>query len=221
MRIDPETFDFLKKIAENNNREWFQANKHLHDKARENVIAFAGELIKQMHLVDPQVNADLDPKKCVLRIYRDIRFSPNKTPYKNNFGVSLPTTGSKPGGAEYYFQIQPGKSFIGGGYWMPENEPLKKIRQEIDYNANDLRKIIDDAEFKKLFGEFRNQEQLKTVPREYAADNENIDLLKLKSFIGWHQIKDSILTKPGAVEYLVRVCSKLYPLNVFLRNAIT
>jgi uncharacterized protein (TIGR02453 family) len=220
MRINPETFDFLKKLAANNNREWFQANKTEHDKAREDVIEFTSELVKQLHLVDPLVDADLDPKKCVLRIYRDIRFSKNKTPYKNNFGVSIPTLGSKAGGVEYYFHIQPGKAFIAGGYWMPETEHLKKIRQEIDYNADDLKKIIDNAEFKSFFGDFRTQEQLKTVPREYSADNENIDLLKLKSFIVSHQIKDKDLMKPKAVEYLALVCGKLYPLNVFLRNAL-
>lgn len=220
MRLNPETFDFLKKLVENNNREWFQANKAEHDKARENVIEFAGELIKQLHLVDPFVDADLDPKKCVLRIYRDIRFSKNKTPYKNNFGVSVPTQGSKLGGVEYYFHIQPDKAFIAGGYWMPEAEHLKKIRQEIDYNAADLKKVIDDAEFKKLFGDFRKQEQLKTIPREYSADNENIDLLKLKSFIVSYHISDKNLMKPDAVEYIAGVCSKLYPLNIFLRNAL-
>lgn len=220
MRLNPETFDFLKKLVENNNREWFQAHKAEHDKARENVIEFAGALIMQLHLVDPFVDADLDPKKCVLRIYRDIRFSKNKTPYKNNFGVSVPTQGSKLGGVEYYFHIQPDKAFIAGGYWMPETEHLKKIRQEIDYNAADLKRVIDDAEFKKLFGDFRKQEQLKTIPREYSADNENIDLLKLKSFIVSHQISDKNLMKPDAVEYIAGVCSKLYPLNIFLRNAL-
>lgn len=220
MRISPDTFDFLKNIEKNNNREWFQANKQLHDQARENMIGFAAELIKQLHLADPMVNPDLDPKRCVLRIYRDIRFSKNKTPYKNNFGVSVPTSQTKAGGVEYYFQVQPGRTFIGGGYWMPEAEHLKKIRQEIDYNGHDLAGIIDDAEFKKLFGDFRNQEKLKNLPREYAADNENIELLKLKSFIGWHQFNDKEMCKPNAVEYLVTVCRKLYPLNVFLRNAL-
>src|ERR1700761_3663089 len=199
MKINPETFDFLKKLVVNNNREWFQANKAEHDKARENVIEFAGELIKQIHLVDPQVDTGLDPKKCVMRIYRDIRFRIDKTPYKNNFGISIPTLGSRGGVVEYYFQIQPGKSFIAGGYWMPETEHLKKIRQEIDYNAAELKRIIDGAEFKKLFGDFRAQEQLKTAPREYDADNENIGLLKLKSFIVLHQVKDKDLLKPGAV----------------------
>src|ERR1700761_1526282 len=220
MRLNPETFDFLKKLVENNNREWFQANKGDHDKARENVIEFAGALIKQLHLVDPFVDSDLDPKKCVLRIYRDIRFSKNKTPYKNNFGISVPTQGSKLGGVEYYFHVQPDKAFIAGGYWMPEAEHLKKIRQEIDYNAADLKKVIDEPEFRKLFGDFRKQEQLKTIPREYSADNENIDLLKLKSFIVSHQISDKNLMKPDAVEYTAEVCSKIYPLNFFLRNAL-
>ncbi|HEY4194657.1 MAG TPA: DUF2461 domain-containing protein [Mucilaginibacter sp.] len=220
MRINPETFDFLKKLVANNNREWFQANKAEHDKARENIIEFAGELIKQVHLVDPQVDTGLDPKKCVMRIYRDIRFRIDKTPYKNNFGISIPTLGSRGGGVEYYFQIQPGKSFIAGGYWMPDTEHLKKIRQEIDYNADDLKKIIDNAEFKKLFGDFRKQDQLKTVPREYSADNENIDLLKLKSFIVSHHISDKALMKADAVEYIAMVCSKIYPLDLFLRNAL-
>jgi uncharacterized protein (TIGR02453 family) len=220
MRISPKTFDFLKKLVANNNREWFQANKAEHDKARENVIEFARELIKQVHLVDPLVDADLDPKKCVMRIYRDIRFRKDKTPYKNNFGVSIPTLGSRAGGVEYYFHIQPDKAFIAGGYWMPDTGHLKKIRQEIDYNADELKKIIDNAEFKKLFGDFRKQDQLKTVPREYSADNENIDLLKLKSFIVSHQISDKALMKPDAAEYITTVCSKLYPLNIFLRNAL-
>jgi len=220
MRINPETFDFLKDLAENNNREWFQLHKARHDKARENVIEFTAELIKALHHVDPQVNADLDPKRCVQRIYRDIRFRKDKTPYKNNFGVSIPTSGPKNGGVEYYLQIQPGKSFIAGGYWMPEAEHLKAIRQEIDYNAAELKRIIDDAEFRKLFGDFRKQEQLKTVPREYSPDNENIALLKLKSFIVWHQIKDKDMVKADSTEVIASACHKIYPLNVFLRNAI-
>ncbi len=221
MRIYPETLDFLKNLAENNNREWFQLHKPEHDKARENVIEFAAEIIKALHHVDPLVNVDLDPKRCVQRIYRDIRFRKDKTPYKNNFGVSVPTSGPKNGGVEYYFQIQPGKSFIAGGYWMPETDHLKAIRQEIDYNAHALKSIIDNAEFKKLFGDFRKQEQLKTVPREYSADNENIELLKLKNFIVWHQVKDNELTKPNVIEYLASIGARIYPLNSFLRNAIT
>jgi len=218
--IQQQTLNFLKELVENNNREWFMANKERHDTARENVIEFAGELLKLVHKLDPAVSAELDPKKCVMRIYRDIRFSKNKTPYKNNFGVSIPTSGTKAGGAEYYLHIQPGKSFIAGGYWMPEAAHLKAIRQEIDYNAKDLKAIIDDAEFIKLFSKFRSQDQLKTIPRDYSADNENIELLKLKSFIVMHQINDKELLSNNAAENIALICSNIYPLNVFLRNAI-
>ncbi|WP_183563300.1 DUF2461 domain-containing protein [Mucilaginibacter sp. SP1R1] len=219
--IHQESLEFLKDLVNNNNREWFLDNKDRYDKARENVIEFTAQLLGTMHKVDPGIDEALDPKKCVMRIYRDIRFSKNKTPYKNNFGISLPTTGLRPGGAEYYLQIQPGgNSFIGGGYWMPEAPHLKAIRQEIDYNARDLKQIIDAPEFIKLFGDFRKQEQLKSVPREYGADNENIDLLKLKSFVAWHKITDKEIVKNNAADEIAGICSYIHPLNVFLRNAL-
>jgi uncharacterized protein (TIGR02453 family) len=218
--IQRHTFDFLKELVENNNREWFQANKERYEAARDNVIEFTGEWIKLMHKIDPNIDDALDAKKCVMRIYRDIRFRKDKTPYKNNFGISIPTKGVKAGRAEYYLQISPGNSFIAGGYWMPEKDHLKAIRQEIDYNAGELKRIIDDAGFIKLFGEFRKQEQLKNVPREYSAENENIELLKLKSFVAFHQLKDEELLLKDAVADVATICSKIYPLNVFLNNAL-
>ena len=196
------------------------ANKERYEAARENIIGFSAGLLKDLHQLDPNIDEALEAKKCVMRIYRDIRFSKNKTPYKNNFGVSIPTKGLKAGRAEYYLQISPGGSFIAGGFWMPEADQLKKIRQEIDYNANDLKKIIDDPAFVKLFGEFRKQEQLKNVPKDYAPENENIDLLKLKSFVAFHPLTDKELQKKDAVAEVAHICSKIYPLNIFLNNAL-
>ncbi|WP_374949215.1 DUF2461 domain-containing protein [Mucilaginibacter sp.] len=219
--IQSHTLEFLKELVGNNNREWFQVNKDRYEQSRENMITFTADLIAKLHRIDPNVSADLDAKKCVMRIYRDIRFSKNKIPYKNNFGVSLPTIGSKLGGVEYYLQIQPGKSFIAGGYWMPEAEHLKAIRQEIDYNADDLKKIIDAPHFIKLFGDFREQDRLKTIPRDYSAGNENIDLLILKSFIVSHPLKDKEIMSAKAADEIAEVCRQLYPLTVFLRNAIS
>jgi uncharacterized protein (TIGR02453 family) len=219
--IQAQTLAFLKELADNNNRDRFQANKERYDAARANLVELTTKLIEKVHQVDPGVSADLDPKKSVMRIYRDIRFSKNKTPYKNNFGVSIPSHGVKPGGAEYYLQIQPGNSFIAGGYWMPEAEHLKAIRQEIDYNAAELKEIIDEPDFVKLFGEFRKQDQLKTVPRDYSADNENIDLLKLKSFVVFHQLSDKEVQSPKAVDEIAALCADIYPLNVFLKRAIS
>jgi uncharacterized protein (TIGR02453 family) len=218
--INRQTLDFLKDLIPNNNREWFQANKARYDEARENMIGFTSELIPLLHKTDPEIDSDLDAKKCVMRIYRDIRFSLNKTPYKNNFGVSIPTRGLKNGGAEYYLQISPGSSFIAGGYWLPGGDQLKAIRQEIDYNGGELKKTIDEPGFVKLFGDFRNQEKLKTLPQGYTADNEHIDLLKLKSFIVMHYLKDEEVCSEGALQNIGSICNKIHPLNIFLKNAL-
>ncbi|MBS7566133.1 DUF2461 domain-containing protein [Mucilaginibacter sp. Bleaf8] len=217
--IQTDTLRFLHDLAENNTREWFQANKERFDAAHENVTGFARELIQALSKLDPSVNADLDPKKCVMRIYRDVRFSKDKTPYKTNMAIGR-LTSNKVREIGYWLQIEPGKSFIAGGYWMPENEHLKAIRQEIDYNAADLIAVVDTPEFKKLFGAFRDQEKLKTLPKGYDADNEHIELLKLKSFIAYRDLTDDELTAPDAVKKIAKLCSKIQPLNVFLNNAI-
>ncbi|RKR81436.1 uncharacterized protein (TIGR02453 family) [Mucilaginibacter gracilis] len=218
--IKSATLDFLKDLAKNNNREWFQDNKPRYEEAKENVIAFTGELLKELKKADPSFNADIEPKKCIMRIYRDIRFSLNKTPYKNNFGISKLLSGTKTDEIGYYVQIQPGNSFAGGGYWMPQAEHLKAIRQEIDYNASGLREIIDEPHFVKLFGDFRSQEQLKSIPRGYDANGENIDLLKLKSFAAIHQFTDEEIMKPNSPKLVAGVLGSIYPLTVFLNNAI-
>ena len=218
--IQYQTIEFLKELIENNNREWFLANKDRYETARENVLSFTAEWLALMKKMDPGINETLEAKKCVMRIYRDTRFSKNKTPYKNHFGIGIPAKGDRVGGAEYFLHISPGNCFIAGGYCMPEAAHLKSIRQEIDYNAHDLKKIIDDPEFIALFGEFRKQEQLKSVPREYSADNENIELLKLKSFVAFHQLEEKALQKKTAAEDMAAICTRIQPLNVFINNAL-
>lgn len=217
--INPDTLQFIADLKENNSREWFQANKERYDAAQANVIAFAGELINELSKLDAGLSADLEPKKCVMRIYRDVRFSKDKTPYKTNMAIGR-LTKNKTVEIGYYLQIEPGKSFIAGGYWMPQGEHIKSIRQEIDYNAADLTGIVDAADFKKSFGEFRDQEKLKTLPKGYDADNENIELLKLKSFIAYRDLKDKELTGANAAKHVAELCAKIHPLNVFLNNAI-
>jgi uncharacterized protein (TIGR02453 family) len=217
--IHPDTLQFLAELAQNNNREWFQANKEQYDKAHENMIAFAGQLITALSKKDTGVDAGVEPRKCVMRIYRDVRFSKDKTPYKTNMAIGR-LTKHKTVEIGYYLQIEPGKSFIAGGYWMPQGEHIKSIRQEIDYNAADLTGIIDTPDFKKQFGEFRNQEKLKTLPKGYDADNEHIELLKLKSFIAYRDLKDKELTGNNAVNLVAGLCEQIHPLNVFLNNAI-
>lgn len=216
--INQNTFSFLTDLAANNNREWFTDNKQRYEEARDNVVAFAEEVIKELHQFDKSISLDTDPKKCVMRIYRDIRFSKDKTPYKDNFGIGNLRSGSVHIG--YYVQVQPGRNFAGGGYWMPEADHLKLIRQEIDYNAADLKKIIDDPEFKKLFGEFRDQEQLKSMPRGYNPEDENSNLIKLKSFAALHPFTDAEMMKKDSPKRIAEVLAHIYPLTTFLKNAI-
>ena len=219
--IEPGTFDFLRDLARNNNREWFQDNKARHDDARNNVIEFVGQLIKGLSEIDKTISPDLDPKTCVMRIYRDIRFSLNKTPYKNNFGAGISQQGKSFNGPGYYLHIHPEESFIAGGCWMPEAEMLKSIRQEIDYNGSDFRNIVSQAAFKKYFGEPDQEYKLKTVPKGYSIDHPDIEYLKLKSFTFTHVLTQKELTRPDAAKTVISGFEKLYPFMVFLRNAIS
>ncbi len=218
--IKQATFDFLKDLAQNNNREWFAENKARFDDAKANVIEFTGAILSELKAINPLLARDTDPKKCVMRIYRDIRFRIDKTPYKNNFGISKLLGDTQNDNIEFYVQIQPGRCLAGGGYWMPEAAHVKAIRQEIDYNADELKKVIDAPEFKKLFGEFRDQEQLKSLPRDYDAGNENISLLKLKSFAALHVIPDADMMRKDSPKRVAEVLANIYPLTVFLNNAI-
>ncbi|QKJ31159.1 DUF2461 domain-containing protein [Mucilaginibacter mali] len=218
--ITQQTLDFITEIKENNNREWFLDNKDKYQLAYDNIVQFTGDVLKELSKIDPLVDAHTDPKKCIMRIYRDIRFSKDKTPYKHWIGIHKLSQGRYAAGIGYYMHIEPGNSFVGGGYWMPEGEHVKMIRQEIDYNATDFKAIVDKSSFKKTFGEFRDQEQLKTIPNGYDADNENISLLKLKSFAAVHQLKDAELKKIDIAKNVAGVFKELYPLLGFLQNAL-
>ncbi|MDT3404456.1 DUF2461 domain-containing protein [Mucilaginibacter terrae] len=218
--LQTDTLNFLTNLKENNSREWFQANKERYDEAHQDMLGFATQLIKELSKADTGVDSNVEPKKSLMRIYRDIRFSKDKTPYKTHFAVGR-LTKHKSVEIGYYLQVEPGnKSFIAGGYWMPQGEHIKAIRQEIDYNAADLTAIIDEPQFKKAFGEFREQEKLKTLPKGYEADNKHIELLKLKSFIAYRNLTDKEILSADAPKKIATLCEQIHPLNVFLNNAI-
>ena len=219
--ISSGTFDFLTDLAKNNNREWFQDNKASHDSARANVLEFVGELVNGLSKIDKTVPVDLDPKTCVMRIYRDVRFSLNKTPYKNNFGAGISQQGKNFNGAGYYLHIHPEESFIAGGCWMPDADMLKSIRQEIDYNGIDFLEVVTEPSFKKYFGDLDQDYKLKTRPKGYLEDHPNMEYLKLKSYTVTHILDPKELSKPNAVKTVLAGFEKLYPFIVFLRNAIS
>lgn len=217
--LKKETLNFIKDVAENNNREWFAANKEVYEAAKADVLALVGTLIPELAKVDPLLSAEADPRKSLLRIYRDVRFSKNKDPYKNNFGIWFSAKskgGNEPG---YYLHIQPGKSFIAGGYWMPEAPHLKLIRQEIDYNISDFKEIISEKDFKKNF-KLGFENALKNAPKGYDPADPNIEFLKLKSFEATTKIDDEEFFRPNLVNKLISSFKTVQPLVAFLRNAI-
>jgi uncharacterized protein (TIGR02453 family) len=212
--ISPKVFDFLKKLTKNNNREWFTENKNLYTEAQENIISFLEELIKEMSEFDAELGK-IDAKKSLFRIYRDTRFSKDKTPYKTNFGASLGMgKGSQKGG--YYLHLEPGKSFIAGGIYMPESSVLKTLRKEISVYGQDFIKILNDKEFKKYFPELDQDDKLKKVPQGFEKEDPMAEYLKLKSFIVVYDLKDDEITDKNAAENLSKIFKVMKPLNDFL-----
>ncbi len=218
--INKQTFDFLANLAINNNREWFLANKASYETAHENVVAFADDLLTKLQKIDASILSSPTAKKFVMRIYRDVRFSKDKSPYKNNFGISFAANGKNGNYPGYYIQIQPNNNFIAGGYWMPEATHLKAIRQEIDYNTSQFKEIIEATDFVNYFEGLSQEDKLKTCPKGYSADNENIELLKLKSFTVFHSFTDEEMMGSKIITEMVNGLLLIYPLTNFLKNAI-
>lgn len=217
--LKKDTLNFIRDVAENNNREWFAENKHRYEEAKADVLNLVTTLVPEIAKIDPLISPEIDAKKCLLRIYRDVRFSKNKDPYKNNFGIwfsSRSKGGNEPG---YYLHIQPKQSFVAGGYWMPDAPHVKLIRQEIDYNISDFKEIINDKDFKNNF-KLGTAGALKNAPKGYDPDDPNIEFLKLKSFEASMQLDDEEFFKPTLVNKLISSFKTVQPLVAFLRNAI-
>ena len=217
--IHSDTLNFIKDVAEHNSREWFAENKARYENAKDDVLALVDQLIPKLAAIDPEFSVDTPAKKCLMRIYRDVRFSKNKDPYKNNYGISFNV---KPKGVPdpgYYLHIQPGESFFAAGFWMPEAPVLKKVREEIDYNTSAFLDIIDAKAFKNLFT-LEQTDKLKNAPKGYEVDHPQIELLKLKSFIAVSPLKDQDFLKPGIVGQLTKSFEGVYPFVEFLRNAV-
>jgi uncharacterized protein (TIGR02453 family) len=217
--ISPSTLTFLKVIKKNNNKEWFDKNKDKYLKAKDNVADTVDILLKGIITFDKKF-VGITSKDCLFRIYRDIRFSKDKRPYKNNLGASINVGGKKAVNAGYYLHIEPGQSFFAGGIWMPPGDLLKKIRQEIDYNGKEINKILSDKNFKKYYGNLDPEYKLKTTPKGYDKDHPNIDLLRLTSFIVWHSFSDKEVTSKNFDKELVKASKLMKPFLGFLNSAL-
>ena len=185
--IPRETFDFFKRLEKNNNRDWFNDNKKEFKEIEKEVKQVYTQLYNSLNEHD-----EIDKMK-MFRIYRDIRFSKDKTPYKTHFGGSFHRTKPRLRGG-YYLHIQPNnESFIATGFWQPESADLKRIRKEFEMDASEMRSIMNDKKFKTVWGELEGEE-VKTAPRGFDKEHENIDLIKKKHYIFTRKFTDKEVT---------------------------
>lgn len=213
-----EILDFLSDLEKNNNREWFNDNRQRYQITKERFLSLTEILINELRLIDEDIPA-LSAKDCMFRIFRDVRFSNNKEPYKTNYGSFMTPGGRKSFYAGYYIHIQPGQSFIGGGVYMPPSPQLKAIRQEIYENPEEFIELIEDKDFKENFGSIWG-EKLKTAPRGYPKDWEHIDLIRYKSYVASHAVSDEFLKSEDMIKRIVDIYETLYPLNRYLNDIL-
>lgn len=211
-------FDFIKDLKENNNREWFQVHKPNYELALNEVISVADQillLMKQDDLIETPSG-----KKSLQRIYRDIRFSKDKTPYKSNWSGGLRrATAHRRGG--YYFHLEPnGRSYLAGGFWGPNKEDLKLLREHLSHEADEYRAVINAKDFKKYFGEVRGV-QLKKAPKGYNVDHAEIDLLRYKQFLLKHPLTDLEVLSSDFPEKAAHVFGKMRPYFDLMSSFLT
>ena len=218
--LHPGTIKFLKDLNRNNNKPWFEEHRKQYETARADFLALVQKLIDGIAVWDKSIG-NIEAKSCLFRINRDVRFSKNKSPYKSNMAAYFNKDGKKGIGAGYYLHIEPGKSFVAGGIWMPETPVLAGIRQEIDYNFADWKKMIDNKNFRKVFPQaVTSEEMLVRPPKGYEENNPAIAFLKMKSFIVARSFSDAELTNKNLVKDVIHACKAMKPFIDFLNMAI-
>ena len=219
--LQSHTLKFLKDLKKNNNKLWFDAHRKQYAEAKNDFENFIQSVLDKHSRNDSDLK-ELTAKKCLFRINRDVRFSKDKSPYKTNFGASMDKGGKKSGLAGYYFHLEPGKSFIGGGIWMPQPDALKKVRQEIDYCFDEFKKIIASKKFKTVYGELYKGEgvQLSKVPQGFEKDNPAADYLKFKSWLVLTDISDQVITSKDLLKTTTDTFFVLQPFIKFLNRPL-
>ncbi len=212
--------NFIKDLTENNNRDWFNANKERYKESLEIFRGFAGELLAGISLFDPSVG-NLEPKDTIFRIYKDVRFSKDKLPYKTQFGCWMAKGGRKSTDAGYYFHLEPGKSFMAAGVWMPPKEQLNLIRQEIMYQPDSYLKLIGKADMKEYYERGGKEDMLKKGPAGFPKDFKYMDELKYKHYIWSRSYSDSAIQASGFVSSVVKDYEGLFPVVSYLNQAMS
>lgn len=217
MIIAKASFDFLKQLAKNNNREWFAAHKDAYTRAHENIADFAGALLAEMNRHDTIETPS--GKQSLYRIYRDVRFSKEKTPYNTHWnGGFKRATRQLRGG--YYFHLQPGGSFVAGGFFGPEKHDMERIRQDIDHNYETWNRLLTEKTLVKTFGGLTG-DQLATAPRGYAKDHAGIQWLRYKQYLLKHDFTDTEVLSPDFARAASEVYKKMRPFLDHMSEVLT
>jgi len=218
--LQPLTIKFLKELKKNNNKPWFDDHRKQYETAKTDFQSLVKSLITSIAKFDAPIG-NLTVKECIFRINRDVRFSKDKRPYKNNLACYFNKSGKKGNGAGYYLHIEPGKSMAAGGIWMPEASDLAKIRQEIDYSFADWNKIIGNSTFKKNFPEgIKSNDTLIRPPKGYDENNPAIDFLKMKSFIVSRPFTDTEVQDKNFLKDVAKTFLNMKPLIDFINTGL-
>ncbi len=213
--LKQSTLDFLKKLKLNNNKDWFEKNRKAYDVARADQLAFISEILKGMSKWEDRVKG-IEPKKCTMRINRDIRFSKDKSPYKSSLSFFIRPSGANGG---YYFHLEPGATFIGGGLYGLEPVQIKAVRQEIDYNLDEFEKILNNKNFKKHFPVLKG-DALQNAPKDYPKDHPGIEYLKHKDFIISEKLEDKELVAADLIKKAGEIYKTMQPFMLFMDRAL-
>lgn len=209
--------DFLAELKENNNREWFSANKWRFEQEQAIIVLFAEEVLNKLNQHD--LIETPSGKRSLYRIYRDIRFSKDKTPYQNYWGGGFRrATKFRRGG--YYYHIEKGKSSIVGGFWGPNAQDLKRIREELVQDSSQLRSIITSKAFVDTFGCLKG-EQLKTAPKGFEKNHPDIDLLRYKQFLLIKNFRDDEVLSPNFTELVDKTFKEMRPFLDYMSEVLT
>lgn len=217
MKLSP-VYNFLSSLQDHNNREWFKANDASYRLAASAFAEFVQELIVRINEFDSSIGQP-EVKDCIFRIYRDVRFSHNKDPYKTHFGAYMARGGKKGNLAGYYVHLQQGNTFVGGGIYMPSPEILKAIRTEIYYNAEELKEIMRATEFQKHFDGIYS-EKLKICPKGFPKEFPDVGMLVYKGYAVVHYLNDETMNSNSVVDKVTAVYRAQRDFNAYLNTAI-
>lgn len=219
--MSPQTIiEFLQKLSDNNNREWFAENKVTYDSIKQYFDTLSTDLIARIAAFDLDIKG-VEASECVFRIYRDIRFSHDKTPYKTHFGVYIASKGgrkSQRGG--YYLHLDPAGSFVAVGVWCPPPPVLKALRKSVCDNLDELNEIRSEKKFSQYFKDFYQNDKLKTIPSGFPKNFAEPELLKLKHYMVEFKLSDNILSAENFASEISKIFASGFPLNQFLNYTV-